>query len=197
MIEFFTAHSDAVIALSSAVVGALFGCFGSYWIWWLERRRQRQIARMQIVINLRRWLQLMLYQISDINTWVDSDGSGGSIPQNILDFRFEESLEQVALLEHRMAMRIFKMIHKKDSANTEVDVEKEYGDDDDALDIMRNRIAQIWLRALAIYEQISEKVGWSEKTFSEKEKTIMQEEIDRYQKLEQERAKLNAAYPIF
>lgn len=194
MFEFFTAHSDAVIALSSAIVGALFGCFGSYWIWWMERRRQRHIARMQVVINLRRWLQRTLYRMSDVVTWVGSDGAGGALHTKLPNFRFEKSLEQVALLEHQMAAEIFELIHEKDNVNTAVEAEIEYGDDDDAVDLWRGRCGQVWLNAFEIYDLVSAQIGWSERAFSDENKTMMQEEIDRLKNLEQERAKLNAAF---
>jgi hypothetical protein len=192
MIKLLAAHSDAVIALLSAVIGAVHGCFGSYWIWWLERRRQRRIARMQVVINLRRWLQRTLYRMSDVQTWVGSDGAGGTLHTTLPSFRFEKSLEQVALLEHQMAAEIFELIHEKDNANTAVEAENEYGDDEDAVDLWRGRCGQVWLEALGIYDRVSDQIDWSERAFSDETKTMMQEEVDRYQKLEQERVKSNA-----
>lgn len=194
MFKVLTAHSDAVIALSSALVGAMFGCFGSYLIWSLERRRQRRIAKMQVVINLRRWLQRTLYRMSDVVTWAGSDGAGGALHKTLPTFRFEKSLEQVALLEHQMASEIFELIHEKDNANTEVEAEIEYGDDEDAVDLWRGRCGKVWLDALEIYDLVSTQIGWAERAFSDENKTMMQEEIDRFQKLQQERAKLNAAF---
>ena len=70
--------SEATIALFSAAVGAVLGCFGSYLIWYLERLRQRRMARMQTVINLRRWMKRSLDQILDIQTYEGSGGAGGT-----------------------------------------------------------------------------------------------------------------------
>jgi hypothetical protein len=192
MTGLLASHSDAVIALLSAVTGAVLGCFGSYWIWWLERRRQRRIARMQVVINLRRWLQRTLYRMSDVQTYIGSSGAGGTLHTTLSSFRFEKSLEQVALLEYQMAAEIFALIHEKDNANTAVEAEIEYGDDDDAIDLWRGRCGRVWLKALEIYDWVSAQIGWSEGTFSDENKTMMQEEVDRYQKLEQARLKSNA-----
>lgn len=196
MIKEFLSDTSASIAFLSAAFGAVLGgalgFFGSYWVWWLERRRQRRIARMQIVINLRRWLQRTLYRMNDVETWVGSDGAGGALHTTVQNFRFEKSLEQVALLEHQAAEEIFALIHKKDNANSAVEAEIEYGDDDDAVDLWRGRCGQVWLEAFGIYNRISAQIGWSERDFSDKNKTMMQEEVDRYQILEQERAKSNA-----
>jgi hypothetical protein len=192
MIYFLNTHSDAVIALSSAIIGAILGCFGSYWIWWLERRRQRHIARMQIVINLRRWMTHTRNQMYDIQEWVESDGMGGSALCVLSRFRFEKSLETVALIEYKMAIRIFKMIHKKDEANAEVSGISDHVGGEEALDMFRRRLAQIWLIALGIFDQISVQVGWSERAFSDKDKAMMKEEIDRFEKIEQEEVKANA-----
>jgi hypothetical protein len=194
MFDYFTAHSDAVIALSSAIVGALFGFFGSYWIWWLERRRQRRIAKMQIVINLRRWLQRTLYRMNDVQTWVGSHRAGGTVHTTLQNFRFEKSLEQVALLERQMAEEIFALIHKKDNANSAVEAEIEdcyNDDDDDPIDLWRGRCGQVWLETFGIYDRMSAQIKWSERAFSDENKKMMQEEIDRYQKLELERIKSN------
>jgi hypothetical protein len=191
MTGLLAAHSDAVIALSSAVVGAILGVFGSYW---LERRRQRRIARAQIVINLRRWMKRTLSQMYDIQTWVGSGGLGGNIYSKLPKFRFEKSLEQVALLEYSMAMKVFKLIHKKDDANAEAENAREYEDDDVALDIFRNRTALVWLRALRIYNETSDRLGWSDRPFSEKDKAMMEEEVERFRKLERERAKSQAEF---
>jgi hypothetical protein len=147
---------------------------------------------MQVVINLRRWLQRTLYRMSDVQTWVGSDGAGGAPHATLPNFRFEKSLEQVALLEHQMAEEIFELIHEKDNANTAVEAENEYGDDEDAVDLWRGRCGQVWLEALGIYDRVSDQIDWSERAFSDETKTMMQEEVDRYQKLEQERVKSNA-----
>jgi hypothetical protein len=179
-------------ALFSAALGAMLGFFGSFSIWWLERLRQRRIARMQVAINLRRWLQRALYRMSDVQTWVESGGTGGTLHTTLQNFRFERSLEQVALLDHRTAARLFKLIRKKDGANSEIEAEIEYGDDDVAVDLWRGRCARVWLRALELYEHISARIGWRERAFSDENKAMMQEEVDRLAEFERERARSQA-----
>jgi hypothetical protein len=174
------------IALISAAFGAALGVFLSYW---LERHRQRQVARAQIAIHLRRWMEGVLSQIYDIQTWVGSNGLGGNLYSKLPKFGFEKSLDQVALLEYAMAMRVFKLILKKDDANTEALAAKEYEDDEVAVDMYRNRAAQLWFRALRIYDRIATQLKWSDRAFSDEKRTMVQEEIDRFQKLANKRAK--------
>jgi hypothetical protein len=192
LVHFIELPSDAIIALLSAVVGAVLGCFGSYWIWYLERQRQRHIAKMQIVINLRRWMKRTLYKILDIQTYETSGGSGGAKHFRIPNFRFEKSLEVIALLEHGMAENIFELIDDKDNANAEVQADIEYQDEDEALDTFRGRSAQVWLTALRIYVKVSAQIKWSDGAVSDKDKMTMQEEIDRFEKLKQDRGKSGA-----
>jgi hypothetical protein len=194
MIKFLSAHSDAVIALFSAVVGAVLGCFGSYWIWWLERRRQRRMARMQTVINLRRWMKRSLDQILDMQTHESSGGAGGAVHLRIPNFRFEKSLEIIALLEPGMAEKIFGLIDDKDNANAEVQADTEERHEDTALDTFRGRSAQAWLTAWGIYRKVSGQIGWSDQTFSDKDKGTMQEESDRFDRLKKRRAEPNELF---
>jgi hypothetical protein len=169
--------SNIILSLASAFVGAILGAFGSYGIWWLERLRQRRVARMQIAISLRRWLKQTLLQLSETRTHVDSDGAGGTLHSGLQSFHFEDLLDQVSLLEGPMTLKVFKLIHKKDAANDEVEAEHQYGDDDVATDIFRAKLARIWLRAIGIYETMAEQIGWSDRPFSDETKSTMQNEI--------------------
>lgn len=191
MTGFLTAHSDVVIAVFSSAFGAVLGVLVTYWV---ERHRQRRIARAQIVINLRRWMKRTLSQMYDIQTWVGSGGAGGKLYSKLPKFRFEKSLDQVASLEYSMAMRVFKLIHKKDDANAEAEYAIEDEDSDVALDMIRNRTALLWLRALRIYNEASDQLRWSDRPFSDENKTMMEEEIERFRKLERERAKSQANF---
>jgi hypothetical protein len=127
----------------------------------------------------------------EIRNWVSSDGQGGATYSELPKFRFEKSLEQVALLEHETAIKIFKLIHEKDNANAEVEATREYQDEDEALDIFRGRSAKLWLAALAIYDGVSRLVGWSEQAFRDEEKAMMRCEVERLQKLEKAQAEFN------
>jgi hypothetical protein len=176
-------------AMFGAILGALLGFFGSFLIWRLERRRQRRIAKMLIAINVRHWMTRTLWQMKDLQTFVDSDGAGGDISLQIKDFRFEQSLEQVALVEDEMAVKIFKLIHKKDDANAEVEAAKAYADDEDAIRTFRGVSGRVWGRALAIYDIVSAQVGWSDPAFSDADKAMMQAETDRYEQEQREQAR--------
>jgi hypothetical protein len=70
-----------------------------------------------------------------------------------------------------MAVRIFKLIRKKDDANAEVESIAEHVDHDVALETFRGRSAQIWLRALLIYDAAAEQVGWSDAAFSDADRS--------------------------
>lgn len=173
------------------VVGAVLGFCASYLILLLQRRRQRQIAKMQIANNLRHWMNRVTWQIYEIRNWDASDGHGGAKYSELPDFRFEKSLEQVALLERETATEIFKLIHEKDDANTAVAGICAYHDEEEALDVFRGRAAKLWLEALAIYDTVSQSVGWLEQAFSDKEKAVMRCEVDRLQKREQSQVAFN------
>ena len=188
VIELIASHSNVVIAFSSAALGF----FGSYCIWLLEWRRRRQIARMQIVINLRHWMQRVLYQISDIQTHDNSGGAGGDIHSRLPNFRFEKSLEVIGLAGYKMATNIFNLIREKDNANAEVEAEIEYADADQALDTFRGRSARVWLTALGLYNRVSDQVRWAQE-FSDKDKAMMQGEANDFHKREQKRAGDNTA----
>jgi hypothetical protein len=189
MIAFLEAHSDAVIAFVSAALGAVLGFFGSLGLWWLDSRRQQQIVRMRVALNLRRWINEVLSQMYDVQNYDSSGGHAGTQHGTIPDFLFEESLEHVATVDYRTANKIFGLIHKKDDAKAEIKNEIEFGDDDDAFNMWRGRSALLWLDAVKIYDRISVKIGWSEQIVSEKNRAMMQGEIDDFQKRKQEQAK--------
>jgi hypothetical protein len=164
-------------ALFGALIGAVLGFFGSFSIWHFEHLRQRRIAKMQIAINVRHWMTRTLYLLQDAET--GEDGVGGFFSWQLPDFRFEQSLEQVASVEDQMAVKIFKLIRKKDDANAEVESILEHADEHAALKTLRGRTAQTWLRALEIYDAVSEQVGWSDPAFSNAHKEMMRAEAAR------------------
>ena len=191
VIRFLSSHEGVVGTILGTVVGAVLGFCGSYLILWLQRRRQRKIAKMQIANNLRHWMNCTAWQIYEIRNWDASGGQGGTTYSELPDFRFEKSLEPVALLERETAAKIFKLIHEKDDANTAVAGISAYHDEGEALDVFRGRSAKLWLEALTIYDTVSQSVGWLEQAFSDKEKAVMRCEVDRLQKLEQTQAAFN------
>src|SRR5208282_2307897 len=96
MTAFLCAHSEAVIAFVSAAFGAAIGFLGSFWLWWLDRRQQRQIARMLVATDLRHWIDHALPQMYEMQNYGSSDGNMGTLYSQLLEFPFEESLERVA-----------------------------------------------------------------------------------------------------
>jgi hypothetical protein len=53
---------------------------------------------------------------------------------------------------------------------------------EEAFDLWRGRCAQIWLRALVLYETFSNQLGWSEAVVSPERKAMMQKEFDDFLK---------------
>lgn len=170
------------------VVGAVLGFGLNRLNLLLERSERRKIAKMQIVTNLRHWMKRVEGRLYDVRNWVASGGHGGAEHTKMPDFRFESSLEQVALLQGKTAKEIFDLIYKKDAANAEIKDSTEHDGDDDVLNAFRGRSAQIWLRALDIHDRLSQDVGWLEEFFSNEDKTMMLDEVERHRKLEEKRA---------
>ena len=83
------------------LLGAITGFAGAYLIQLLQRRRQQNIARIQVVTILRHWIKRVSGRMSATRTHVESDGRGGTAYNAIPEFRFEGSLEQVSLLDER------------------------------------------------------------------------------------------------
>lgn len=194
MMQFLAQHQNETIALMSAAFGAALGFFGSYWIWSLERKRQRRIVCMRIAIDLRRWLNRVLSQMYDVKNFISTDGNLGSTYSTIEKFAFEDSLEQVASVDYQIAMKIFKLIHRKDDASAQIEFEIDVGDDETASDLWRGKTAITWMRALRLYGRIAKQVGWSDKVVSEETRKMMEGEFDRYQKRKRKQAKSDAEF---
>jgi hypothetical protein len=165
----------------SAAFGAAVGFLGSYWLWWLDRRRRRDISRMVVATNLRHWIERSLSQMYDMKNWESSDGNMGANYGTISEFPFENSLEQVASADHRMALKIFRLIRQKNDANEEILHESDVVGGEEAHEMWRGRCAQVWLRALKLYEEISKQIGWSERIVTDKNRAMMQQEFDNFQ----------------
>jgi hypothetical protein len=69
----------------------------------------------------------------------------------------------------------------------------EYQDHDEALDVFLGRAANLFLTAVAIYDDISRQVGWDERAFSQAKET-MQAEVDRLSEIEAKRAAFNQKF---
>jgi hypothetical protein len=172
------------------VVGAILGFAGGSLLQSIQKRRQRQLARMQVATNLRHWMNRVLGRVYNTINWADSDGQVGIANTEIPDFRFESALEQVALLDRKMAKRIFDLVHRKDDLNSEAEAANAYhqSDDDEAINAFRGGAAALWLDALDMYREISSRIGWKERVFSDDASTGMQSEVERLRTIEQNRA---------
>jgi hypothetical protein len=164
-----------------AAFGAAVGFFGSFWLWWLDRRQQRDIARMLVATDLRLWIDRTLKQMYDMQNYESTDGNIGAQYTQLSEFPFEESLERVAKADHATAMKIFKLIRQKNNANDEIFHEADVTGGEEAFDLWRGRCAQVWLRALVLYERFSGQLGWSERIATDKNRAMMQEEYDNFQ----------------
>ena len=138
---------------------------------------------MQVVSNLRRWMREMAWRFDQTKLSVDSDGHGGSPYTEIPDFHFETSLEQISILTHTTATKLFNLIHAKDAANIEVKWRIEFAvsdiDGDEVIDFFRDRSATLYLDAAALYNRMSQQVGWSTEPYFDRYKVMMKEEIRR------------------
>jgi hypothetical protein len=179
---------EAAWTLFCTVLGAIIGFGASCFIQWRQNLAQRKIARMQVATNLRHWMTRVLWAIYETRNWDSTEGQGGTRFGEIPKFRFEKALTQVSLLEPETAKTIFGLIHRKDDANTAIKGTAEYEGDEDAHDLCRGRAGGLWLEALAIYDGMAQQLGWTEKVFSDSDKTMMRSEVESLEAHEKERA---------
>lgn len=176
-----------------AAFGAAIGFLGSFWLWWLDRRQQRHIARMLVATDLRRWIDRTLTQMYEMQNYDSTEGNMGTLYGQLSDFPFESSLERVALADHTTAMQIFKLIRQKNNANEEINFESDVQGGQEAFDMWRGRCAQVWLRALVLYERFSGKLGWSEQIVTKETKEMMKKEFNEFQEAKREDEKAQRA----
>jgi hypothetical protein len=168
------------------VVGAVLAFASNRVLQGMQRRNQRRLAMMQVATNLRHWMNRVRMRVEHTINWDSSEGHGGIAYTEIPEFRFESSLEQVALLDRKTAKRVFDLIHRKDDVNSGIEATSEYQSEDDAIDAFRGGAAALCLDALEIYQDISKRIGWKERVFSDYSKTTMQGEVARLRSLEQD-----------
>jgi len=189
--SYLSSHQEVVWGLVGVVLGAILAFAVNCLTQWLQRLRDRQIARMEVATNLRHWMKRVLWRVQNTRNWVGSDGQGGTLHTEIPDFRFEGALEQVSLLDRPTATKIFELIHKKDDANTEIEATAEYQDYDDAIDVFLGRSGTLFLDAWAIYDDVSARIAWRRQVFSEENREMMRSEINRLLETERQRAAAN------
>src|SRR6266498_4016019 len=164
--------------IAGTIVGAILGFGANLFIQWRQHSRQRQIARMQIASNLRHWMSAAASAVGDTAKWLGSDGLGGREHIRLPKFRFEQSLDQVSLLDRQIALDIFNLIHAKDDANDEINLADQYDGHDDALHLFCGRSAELYLLTMPIYKKLARQVGWREATPSEDEREMMESHRD-------------------
>jgi|JRHI01.1.fsa_nt_gi hypothetical protein len=186
-------HDAIAAALLGTILGAVLSFALSYFTDLLQRKRRQRVVSMRIATDLRQWMNRLWSRISDTRTSIASDGAGGTPYTEVPDLRFEGDLNQIPLLDSGTAKRIFELIHKKDAVNAEAEGTLEYQDHDEALDVFLGRAANLFLTAVAIYDDISRQVGWDERPFSQAKET-MQAEVDRLSEIEAKRAAFNQKF---
>jgi hypothetical protein len=176
-----------VWALVGTVLGAAIGFGGNYFIQWRQRSRQQDVSRIQVANHLRHWLQLVLWQTRDTETWLGSDGHGGQLHRNIPAFRFEDDPQHVAQLDLKTALKVFDLVHKKDVANAIIEEAGEYLDDEDAIEEYRGRSAKLFLDALVIYDALAKRLGWIDIPFSAEARDEMALALQRFEEVRAKR----------
>lgn len=183
---------DLLIAALGGIIGAVIGFLGSLFLWWRDRSQQQHIARMVVATDLRLWIDRTLAQMYEMRNYESTEGNIGTLYSNLSKLPFEESLERVAKVDPITAMKIFKLIRKKNNANDEINFENDVVGGEEAVELWRYRCAQVWLRALVLYESLSKKLGWSEQIVADVNKVMMKKEVDDFLERKRKQAKLNA-----
>jgi hypothetical protein len=160
----------------SAFFGAVLGFFGSVSLWWVDRRRQRVVARMIVATDLRQWVDRASAEMADMRNWGNSDGAIGATHGQLPEFPFEKSLERVGTVDYGLALKIFELIRQKDSANVEISFERDIGDGEDAHLMWRAHCALVWFETLTLYEEFAARLKWSERIVSDATREMMREE---------------------
>jgi hypothetical protein len=178
--------------ISQGIVGTLFGtvlgailtfCVTSF-NQWRQSRKQRTIATMQLVSNLRCWMREMTWRIDQTKLAVDSEGHDGTAYSELPNFHFETSLEQISFLKHTTAIRLLQLIHEKDATNINFKWSMWCEHDvDDGSDLFHSQSAKLFLDAAALCNRMSRQVGWSDEVFFDGYKAMMKDEIERREKI--------------
>ena len=180
--------------LWSAAFGAVLGASFSVGLWWLDRIRQRKIARISLATDLRHWVNRTLSQMYDMRNYDSSDGNLGTLYSELSEFRFEKSLDRVASIDYPTAMKILRLVRQKDDANDAIAFQADVGDQEDGMNFWRGHAAECGLKALKLYNRLATQLGWSEKIVTDESKKLIQDEVDEFRKREKERKKTNAEF---
>ncbi len=158
------------------ILGAGLG-FGGQWLRdILDRRAKRKIATMQVATQLRAWMIDTARRVSELDDFEASGGRAGTQHGGLAKFEFEDSLDQVSLLHPKDAMRIFDLIHEKETIRSEVAAAADYVDYDEALLHLRRRAGQIYLQALPVYDHLIKSIKWIGANLPEAMTAIMRRE---------------------
>ena len=178
--------------ISQGILGTLFGtvlgavltfCI-TFFNQWRQSRKQRRIAMMQVVSNLRCWMREMTWRIDQTKLTVDSEGHDGTAYSDLPRFRFETSLEQISFLKPATAIRLLEMIHEKDTININFKGSMWTAQDDhDGLDLIHGQTAKLFLDAVALCNSMSRQIGWPDDVFFDRYKVMMKCELERLGKI--------------
>jgi hypothetical protein len=158
--------------LLGTVLGAILSfCITSY-NQWQQSRKQRRIATMQVVSNLRCWMREMAWRIDQENLWVSSNGMDGTTYNDLPKFPFETSPEPISFLKPATAIRLLGLIHEKDAIN--IHVQWSLWAEEDIDD---GQHAKLFLNVAALCKRMSLQVGWPDEVYFDRYKAMMNERL--------------------
>ncbi len=190
----FIVSQQAFWAILGTILGALIVSTVNYLTHLRQRRQQRQMARMRVATDLRHWMNGVVERLSQARIWMESGGHDGTAHCGSPSFRFERSLEQVSLLDHETATKVFSLLHEKNGANADIKGATAYLDEDEILDEFRGSSARLCLDVLQIYNRIAERLKWSGKALSDSIVAMLKDKVDRLRKLHKDRAENNKRF---
>ena len=190
----FIVVQQAFWAILGTTLGALIVSTVNYLIHLRQRRQQRQMARMRVATDLRHWMNGVVERLTQTRILIESGGHDGTAHYGIPSFRFERSLEQVSLLDHETATRVFSLLHERNGLNADIKGAWAYLDEDDILDRVRGLSAQLCLDVLQIYDRIAKRLKWSGKVFLDSTVAMLKDEVSRLRELHNDQAECNKQF---
>jgi hypothetical protein len=127
-------------------------------------RRETKVARMQIAMLLRNWLEATEGKVRDVELDQVSGGAVGSSHGTIPDLRLKRSFEPLARIDAGTQLEIFAAEYQIASMNRRLEFNRDMiwyseGDAEERADDFRARSAEAFLLVLPIYRSIQTKIG--------------------------------------
>src|SRR5262245_40119807 len=120
LMQWLTANPGVLGTLIGTMIGAVLSFLSAFYLHRVQTKRQLRIARMCVTNDLRHWLSSVDRTMDEVKNFEMSDGNVGSLHEELPDFRFEATLDQVALLDSKTASKLFDVIADKNDTNIEV-----------------------------------------------------------------------------